>query len=121
MPLSSVARPLAANLQRVAVGFGVLLGLQIRPEMLQRGHVDRGKLVVAQTQTLAGLSGQEGDGSALHLDGGTAELPDREAVENRRLPGVVTPCDQRDARLQFERLVCELLEAMEGNARDHSW
>jgi len=47
-----VAHPLGSDLQRVAVGLPVLLGLEVRPQVLQRRHVDRREFIVAQTDPL---------------------------------------------------------------------
>ena len=50
---------------------------------------------------------------------GAAELPHHQAVENRRLPGVVTACEQRDARRQQgHSLILELLEPFQGDGFD---
>jgi hypothetical protein len=120
MPVRAAALlPLAADLQRVAVGLVDLLRLQVRPQVLERGQADRLKLIVAEPEPLPLLTGQEGLRPALHLNRRATELSHRQPVQDCRLACIVTAAEQRDAGMKLKRSIPELLEAVKYDARDH--
>jgi hypothetical protein len=68
---------------------------------------------------LTGVAFEEGLRATLHLDSSAAELPDRQTVKNRRLPGVISAPEKGDAGMQIYGDVAELLETMERDPRNH--
>ena len=85
----SLVGPSAADPQCVSVWLDDLLRLEIGPKVFQRWDVDRRELIVAQPESLAGLSCEEYVCASLHLDCSPTEVPDGETVEDARLAGVV--------------------------------